>query len=166
MEVNADEDQMISNAVNDTTVAAFPTRQTCKLAVRIIECIRANMEYHPGNEPPADVQIGLLGVWAATDHNVARATQALSTSGGQFFPETGQALVTFKAWWNANGALHVFGFPISPELQERNAQDGKMYTVQYFERNRLELHPEFAGTPREVMLGLLGVEYLAKQKCP
>jgi hypothetical protein len=127
---------------------------------------RARLEYHPANEPPADVQLGLLGVWAAGDHNVARTTQALSTSGGQFFPETGQALVTFKAWWNANGALPVFGFPISPELQERNAQDGKMYTVQYFERNRLEMHPEFAGTPREVMLGLLGVEYLAKQKCP
>jgi hypothetical protein len=28
--------------------------------------------------------------------------------------------------------------------------------VQYFERNRFEHHPEFAGTPDEVQLGLLG----------
>src|SRR5512133_2949675 len=45
---------MIGNAVNDTTVAAFPTRQTRKLAVRVIEYIRANMEHHPCN---VDAQI-------------------------------------------------------------------------------------------------------------
>jgi hypothetical protein len=28
--------------------------------------------------------------------------------------------------------------------------------VQYFERNRFEYHPENAGTPFEVLLGLLG----------
>jgi hypothetical protein len=127
---------------------------------------RARLEYHPENRPPADVQVGLLGVWSAQEHGTARTAQAQSTPGGQFFPETGQSLLTFRTWWNANGALTLFGFPISPELQERNAQDGKTYTVQYFERNRLELHPELAGTPREVMLGLLGVEFMAKQGCP
>jgi hypothetical protein len=30
--------------------------------------------------------------------------------------------------------------------------------VQYFERNRFEWHPEYAGTPSEVLLGLLGVD--------
>src|SRR2546423_726717 len=54
MEVNADEDQMVGNAVNDATVAAFPMRQTRKLAVRVIERIRANMEHHPSN---VDAQI-------------------------------------------------------------------------------------------------------------
>jgi hypothetical protein len=127
---------------------------------------RARLEYHPESPPPADVQVGLLGVWAAQEHGASTASQAQSATGGQFFPETGQSLQTFRAWWNANGALNLFGFPISPELQERNVQDGKTYTVQYFERNRLELHPELAGTPREVMLGLLGVEYIAKQACP
>ena len=32
--------------------------------------------------------------------------------------------------------------------------------MQYFERNRFELHPEFVGTPNEVLLGLLGSELL------
>lgn len=56
MQVNADEDQMIGYTVNDTTVAAFPTRQTRKLAVRVVEYIRANMEYHPAN---VDAQIAI-----------------------------------------------------------------------------------------------------------
>jgi hypothetical protein len=30
--------------------------------------------------------------------------------------------------------------------------------VQYFERNRLEYHPEHKGTEFEVLLGLLGVQ--------
>jgi len=34
--------------------------------------------------------------------------------------------------------------------------EGRTYTVQYFERRRMEWHPEYAGTPSEVLLGLLG----------
>ena len=43
-------------------------------------------------------------------------------------------------------------------MAEVNPADGKQYTVQYFERNRFEWHPE---NPQalNVQLGLLGVEY-------
>jgi hypothetical protein len=125
---------------------------------------RARMEYHPENRPPADVQLGLLGVWAEKQR-AAGTVQALAAPEGVFFPETGQTLNLFNAWWNAQGGLTTFGYPISPEVQERNAADGKSYTVQYFERNRMEWHPEHAGKPQEVMLGLLGVEYVAGQGC-
>jgi hypothetical protein len=104
-------------------------------------------------------------VWAAQGRNFVRTDQAQNTGGSLYFPQTGQSLLTFKAWWNAHGGLVSFGFPISPEVEERNAADGKIYTVQYFERNRLEYHPQNAGTSGEVMLGLLGDEYLAKQGC-
>ncbi|MEO8288940.1 MAG: hypothetical protein ABI670_21200, partial [Chloroflexota bacterium] len=40
----------------------------------------------------------------------------------------------------------------------KSPTDGKTYLVQYFERNRLEYHPENKGTPFEVLLGLLGVQ--------
>ncbi|HUS13975.1 MAG TPA: N-acetylmuramoyl-L-alanine amidase, partial [Chloroflexia bacterium] len=40
---------------------------------------------------------------------------------------------------------------------------GKSYTVQYFERNRFEYHPELRGTPYIIQLGLLGVQYTAKR---
>ena len=54
----------------------------------------------------------------------------------------------------------LVGRPLSEEFPEVNPTDGKIYTVQYFERNRFEYHPEFAGTPNEVLLGLLGVDEL------
>jgi hypothetical protein len=126
---------------------------------------RARLEYHPENQPPEDVQLGLLGVWAAQGRNFVRIDQAQAPAGSLFFPQTGQSLLTFKDWWNAHGGLSTFGFPISPEVQETNAADGKSYTVQYFERNRLEYHPENAGTSGEVTLGLLGNEYVATQGC-
>jgi hypothetical protein len=80
------------------------------------------------------------------------------------FTETGKTVrATFLAYWNGHGGLAQQGFPISDEMQEVSDTDGKTYTVQYFERAVFELHPEFAGTPNEVLLSLLGV-FLYKQK--
>jgi hypothetical protein len=62
----------------------------------------------------------------------------------------------FRAYWTAHGGLAQFGYPTTEEFQEQNPTDGKVYTVQYFERNRFEYHPENAGTQYEVLLGLLG----------
>jgi polysaccharide biosynthesis protein PslG len=45
---------------------------------------------------------------------------------------------------------------------ERNSTDGKSYLVQYFERQRLEYHPEITDTRFEVLSGLLGVESYAR----
>lgn len=124
---------------------------------------RARLEHHPENGPPNDVQVGLLGVWLTSGRTFVTSTTPVA--GEEFFPQTGQSLGLFRDWWSVHGGLGVFGYPISGELQERNAADGKTYTVQYFERNRLEYHPENAGTNAEVLLGLLGVEYLNKQGC-
>jgi len=77
----------------------------------------------------------------------------------RYFPETGFTVpAVFMKFWDANGALPVFGFPISDARTEKSQADGKEYLVQYFERNRFEWHPEFEGTENEVLLGLLGVE--------
>jgi hypothetical protein len=82
-----------------------------------------------------------------------------STPDRYFFPDVGHTLGgVFKSYWDRNGGLSIFGFPISEEFQEISATDGKTYTVQYFQRNRFEAHPEFAGTNNEVLLGLLGSE--------
>ena len=64
----------------------------------------------------------------------------------------------FLRYWTANGGLAIFGYPISEPFDEANPADGSLHQVQYFERNRFELHPEFAGSPAEVLLGLLGVD--------
>ena len=126
---------------------------------------RARLEWHPENAPPNDVQVGLMGVWVTAGQAHPRIAAGSAPTGSIFYPETGHSMRIFRDWWGRSGGLAVFGYPISEEVQEHNAADGKLYTVQYFERNRLEHHPEHAGTPHEVMLGLLGTEYLAQQGC-
>jgi hypothetical protein len=89
---------------------------------------------------------------------------AVAQGDSRTFPETGKTVrATFLKYWTEHGGLAQQGFPISEEMQETSATDGKTYTVQYFERAVFELHPEFAGTPNEVLLSLLGV-FLYKQK--
>jgi hypothetical protein len=59
-------------------------------------------------------------------------------------------------FWHNNGGLPIFGFPIDSE-RETNGQ-----VFQWFERNRLELHPENTG-PYTILLGRLGAEMLEKK---
>jgi hypothetical protein len=65
-----------------------------------------------------------------------------------------------REFWEQNGGLPVFGYPIGP--QEAATIEGKSLQVQRFERNRLELHPENA-RPYDVLLGRLGADRLAQQ---
>ena len=60
----------------------------------------------------------------------------------------------FYAYWRQHGGLALFGYPLSREI-EVELEDGKTYTVQYFERARFEHHPENAA-PNDVLLGQLG----------
>jgi subtilisin family serine protease len=88
-----------------------------------------------------------------------RVPSLVNTDQILFFPEVGHTLKgPFLHFWQSNGGLAIFGYPISEEFQDVSATDGKTYTVQYFERNRFEYHPEFVGTLNEVLMGLLGVE--------
>ncbi|GIV96932.1 MAG: peptidase S8 [Herpetosiphonaceae bacterium] len=78
-----------------------------------------------------------------------------------YFPETGHTLRgAFKSFWEQNGGLEVFGFPISEEFSEQTAEG--TYIVQYFERERFEYHPENA-PPYHVLLGRLGDTVLLDQ---
>jgi hypothetical protein len=70
------------------------------------------------------------------------------------FPQTGfNACGWFLGYWERNGGLERFGYPISPGFEEQI--EGRTYNVQYFERRRMEYHPENA-PPYDVLLGLLG----------
>ena len=88
---------------------------------------------------------------------VLAAAPPVSAAGSQFFPQTGHAISgPFMAYWQAHGGLPIFGYPISDAQNDVDPISGKTVLVQWFERARFELHPEFAGTPYEVELGLLG----------
>ncbi|HEU4324622.1 MAG TPA: class F sortase [Roseiflexaceae bacterium] len=79
---------------------------------------------------------------------------AEAQSGQRCFAETGYCISgRIRQFWEQNGGLTVFGYPITPQQQE--TIEGKALQVQWFERNRLELHPENA-RPYDVLLGRLG----------
>jgi hypothetical protein len=115
---------------------------------------RNRFEYHPEFAgTPNEVLMGLLGVDMSRGRTFLPGAPFQSTETQFYFPETQHSLSgPFLKYWREKGGLAIFGYPISEELME----DG--YRVQYFERNRFEYHPEFAGTPNDVLLGLLGVE--------
>ncbi len=76
-----------------------------------------------------------------------------AAAAGRYFDPTGQILAAqFVDYYDRNGGVAVFGYPIGPAYY-----DGTVL-VQYCERERLEYHPEYAGTPFAVLLGRLGVD--------
>ncbi|MCX7623549.1 MAG: glycoside hydrolase family protein [Thermomicrobium sp.] len=124
---------------------------------------RARFEYWPEFRGTTnEVQLAHLGRWALGSRSFApQPPPEKPQPGERYFPETGYVVRDpFLRYWEQNGGLARFGLPISPEFREVNPSDGKEYMVQYFERARFELHPEAAGTPYEVQLGLLGAQAL------
>ena len=119
---------------------------------------RNRFELHPENPPPYEVLLGLLGRDLTAARLFAPAAAGSSDATHLYFAQTGHRLGgAFLAYWQAHGGLAIFGYPISEEFAEASPTDGQTYTVQYFERNRFELHPENPA-PYTVLLGLLGVD--------
>ena len=80
-----------------------------------------------------------------------QVTRRVNT-GARMFPETGYTVSgAFLTFWQQHGGLATFGYPITEEFEEEGM------TVQYFERQRFELHPDNPA-PYNVLLGLLGIE--------
>lgn len=133
---------------------------------------RARLELHPENAPPFDVLLGRLG----EEHLYRQGRdwwlfpRSEPRDGCQFFAETGHNICgDIQAAWQASGleldgrrgtsmaeSLALFGLPLS-DAQTETLDDGRTYTVQWFERARIEHHttPE---QPGQVLLGRLGSE--------
>src|SRR3712207_4185605 len=78
------------------------------------------------------------------------------------FSETGQCVGDpFGDFWQSNGGLPVFGFPIAAMVPETNPDTGQTYLTQWLEHERLEFHPELQ-PPYTILLGRLGVERLGQ----
>jgi micrococcal nuclease len=126
---------------------------------------RARFEYHPENQPPYDVLLGLLGR-EQLQSKYPGGTPAGITGNPlgancATFPATSkQVCGAFLDYWTANGGLAQQGLPLTDLFLETNPTDGKQYPTQYFERARFEYHVENVGTPYVVLLGLLGREQL------
>ena len=122
---------------------------------------RERFELHPEYAGTRDeVLLGLLGRQLTQGRENEAAFRPIAsfpnTASRVFYPLTGHSLADdFKAYWDRNGGLPIYGYPISEPFEERNPSDGGLYTVQYFERARFEAHPEKPAAFR-VLLGLLG----------
>lgn len=106
---------------------------------------RARLELHPENAAPYDVLLGQFG------------RRLYESAVSNPLPTIDER---FRSYWEANGGLAQFGFPISGSYQQQ-LEDGTTYTVQYFERARFELHPENPA-PYNILLGQFGRQILAE----
>jgi beta-lactamase class A len=122
---------------------------------------RARMEWHQdqpqGGVPVPAVMLSLLGQQRAAQLDLTWARDT-DTGEGRYFQETGQSVRGgFLDYWLNSGGERIFGMPLSPEMPMRHPSDGKTYITQYFQRARMEYHPELPDGQR-IVLGVLGSE--------
>jgi endonuclease YncB( thermonuclease family) len=106
------------------------------------------------------VVVPVVIVAALMAHAVALATppRVSAQTEAPCFSETGRCLsVAFRAAWEGNGGVAAIGFPITAARPEVNRDTGQRALTQWFERNRLELHPE------GVLFGRLGDDRLRQR---
>jgi hypothetical protein len=139
----------------------YPRQQEDGSWLLVQDFERVRMEYHPDLQGTEHEVLGtLIGRHITEGREDEVAFQPLGTCAPSAeqdcFDATGHSLAHgFRDFWHEYGGLARFGYPISEEFEERNPDTGEIHTVQYFERARFEYHPDLAGTPFEVQLGLL-----------
>jgi len=101
----------------------------------------------------------LLALVTGAFGSLPAATMAQSNE--RCFSETGFCISgRIREFWEQNGGLAVFGLPLGPQQDVTDA-GGRTVQAQWFERHRLELHPENP-VPYDVLLGRLGADRLAQ----
>ena len=126
---------------------------------------RVRFEWHPGTFPSHfDVLLTLLGSWKAQQEGLMDTDPFKSVGdngSGVYFKETGHNVSGgFLQYWKAFGDLAVYGYPISEPYVDKSTG----LTVQYFQRQRFEWHPGVWPERYDVLLGLLGDEYLQSKQ--
>lgn len=105
---------------------------------------------------PYEVQLGRIGAEYTAAIQFPQQTPFTDRPGARYFPQTGHGVITpFLNSWETLGGIETLGYPISEQVQEV-LPNGLIYTVQYFERGRLEHYPERSGQATEIQLGALG----------
>jgi uncharacterized protein YkwD len=113
---------------------------------------RVRMEFHPEVTTAGyKVMLTRLGVQISQGSQFSTVAPFASTASRAYVAETKHSLSEpFLSYWKKNGGVELYGFPISEPVK----QDGM--TVQWFERARMEYHPELASKGQTVQLTLLG----------
>ncbi|MCS6882597.1 MAG: class F sortase [Oscillochloridaceae bacterium] len=102
--------------------------------------------------------VALVTWWLAVSvGGAAPLPQAMATA---CFLETGYCIGgRIREVWERGGGLMVFGFPITGLQAE--VIEGRALMVQWFERARIELHPDLP-FPYDALIGRVGAEALAR----
>jgi uncharacterized protein YkwD len=118
---------------------------------------RVRMEYHPELATRGTtVLLTRLGALMAPQGQMARIGPFTSNNTRLYIPETGHSLAApFLSYWRDRGGVELYGYPISEMVWEGGLK------VQWFERARMEYHPELVSKGWEVQLTLLGERALA-----
>jgi hypothetical protein len=107
-------------------------------------------DYDEPAPPPA--RKGSAAAASPTDAPPVGAPTAGAPEDCEYFPETGHHVCdAFLHYYRAKGGSEIFGSPLTAPF---NDPDHGGLRVQYFERARMELHPDGAGG-HQVLLGLL-----------
>jgi hypothetical protein len=122
-------------------------RKHLSAALAAIALALAGFVAHPADARP-------FGGAASTQPNLRLISAGAGLQDDRFFPETGRTIGgVFLDFWQRNGGLAVFGYPLTERLQEGGRD------AQYVERQRFELHSENQA-PYNVLLGRLGAQLL------
>lgn len=117
---------------------------------------RVRMELHPSNPAQYRMQLTLLGdlLGYRQPEIPAQDIPPFSNMQRRYYPQTGHTLsYVFLQFYDAHGGLDIFGCPITEMVMEGGC------VVQYFQRGKMEWHPENP-ISSQVTLGSLGNEYI------
>ncbi len=130
--------------------------QLGELTVQYFE--RARMEHHPRNPPAYRVQLSLLGdLLGYRTPPLVSSSYSRNSATRRYYPETGHTICyAFLQYFDSHGGLTVFGYPIT----ELTMEAGRV--VQYFQRMKLEHHPENAAYV-QIAVANLGDEYIRRE---
>ncbi len=101
-------------------------------------------------------EVAAQGLYPHGDPN-GFGTCAASTEGAPLFADACPYPLrgALRDGWQKNGGVQVFGYAIESASCQADAR-GRVLYAQHTQRARLEYHPELAGTPYAMSLGLVG----------
>lgn len=146
-------------SVGGPDVLGFPISEELREDGRTVQYFqRARLEWHPERaRTPYEVQITLLGEQLAAARGLLPQPAVppfASWAWHRYFPETEHSVHSaFLRFYDRAGGADVLGYPITQEL---SSDVDWPHAVQYFQRGRLQYHPDRAGTRQEVQASLLG----------
>jgi len=133
-------------------IFGFPITEQFPINGRTVQYFqRARLDLYPENQASQRVQLGELG------EELGKKTPPGTAPGPniyyqRFYPETGHTVAyAFLNFFDSNGGVAVFGYPIS----DYGLENGNGRIVQYFQRGKMEWYPELA-TEQRVQLADLG----------